>query len=241
MMESNMASTHSIPTFDHDGNFDAYVAAPEGSPKAAIIVIQEIFGVNPGIRKKCDDWAAQGYLAVAPDLFWRIKPGIELDPDVEAELQEAFGYFGQYDPNDGVKDIEATIRAIRSGIGGLDGVAKVGAVGYCLGGRLAYMTAARTDVDASVGYYGVMIDQMLGESHAIANPLMLHIPTADHFVGHEAQAAIHAGLDDHPKVTLHDYEGLDHGFAAEMGNRRDESGAQLADGRTAAFFAEHLA
>lgn len=236
-----MGSTHSIATFDQDASFDAYVAAPEGTPKAAIIVIQEIFGVNPGIRQKCDGWAAQGYLAVAPDLFWRIKPGIELDPDVEAELQEAFGYFGQYDPDDGVKDIEATIRAIRSGIGGLDGVAKVGAVGYCLGGRLAYMTAARTDIDASVGYYGVMIDQMLGEAHAIANPLMLHIPTADHFVGPEAQAAIHAGLDDHPKVTLHDYEGLDHGFAAEMGKRRDEAGAQLADGRTAAFFAEHLA
>ncbi len=236
-----MGSTHSIPTFDGKGTFNAYVAAPEGTPKAAIIVIQEIFGVNPGIRQKCDGWAAQGYLAVAPDLFWRIKPGIELDADVEAELQEAFGYFGQYDPADGVKDIEATIRAIRAGIGGLDGVVKVGAVGYCLGGKLAYMVAARTDIDATVGYYGVMIDQMLNEAHAIAKPLMLHIPTADHLVGAEAQAAVHAGLDDHPKVTLHDYEGLDHGFAAEMGNRRDEAGAQLADGRTAAFFAEHLA
>lgn len=236
-----MGSTHSIPTFDQQGNFDAYVAQPTGTPKAAIIVIQEIFGVNPGIRQKCDGWAALGYLAVAPDLFWRIKPGIELDPDVDADLQEAFGYFGQYDPNDGVKDIEATIRAIRSGIGGLEGVAKVGAVGYCLGGKLAYMIAARTDIDASVGYYGVMIDQMLDESHAITNPLMLHIPTADHLVGPEAQAAIHAGLDSHPRVTLHDYEGLDHGFAAEMGNRRDEAGATLADGRTAAFFAEHLA
>ncbi len=241
MMESKMGSTHSIQTFDHDASFNAYVAEPEGTPKAAIIVIQEIFGVNEGIRRKCDGWAAQGYLAVAPDLFWRIKPGIELDADVEAELQEAFGYFGQYDPNDGVKDIEATIRAIRAGVGGLSGVAKVGAVGYCLGGKLAYMVAARTDVDASVGYYGVMIDQMLDESHSIANPLMLHIPTADHLVGPEAQAAVHAGLDDHPRVTLHDYEGLDHGFAAEMGNRRDEAGAQLADGRTAAFFAEHLA
>lgn len=235
-----MGSMHSIQTFDHAGQFDAYVAKPEGTPKAAIIVIQEIFGVNPGIRQKCDDWAAQGYLAVAPDLFWRIKPGIQLDPDVEAQMQEAFGYFGQYDADDGVKDIEATIRAIRAGIGGQGGVAKVGAVGYCLGGKLAYMTAARTDVDASVGYYGVMIDKMIDESHAIANPLMLHIPTADHFVGPDAQAAIHAGLDDHPKVTLHDYEGLDHGFAAEMGNRRDEAGAKLADGRTTAFFAEHL-
>ena len=236
-----MGSTHSIPTFDHDASFNAYVAQPAGTPKAAIIVIQEIFGVNEGIRRKCDGWAALGYLAVAPDLFWRIKPGIELDPDVEAELQEAFGYFGQYDPNDGVKDIEATIRAIRSGVDGLEGVARVGAVGYCLGGKLAYMVAARTDVDASVGYYGVMIDQMLNESHAIARPLMLHIPTADHLVGPEAQATIHAGLDDHPKVTLHDYEGLDHGFAAEMGNRRDDAGAELADSRTTAFFAEHLA
>lgn len=236
-----MGSTHSIQTFDHDGSFNAYVAQPEGAPKAAIIVIQEIFGVNEGIRRKCDGWAEMGYLAVAPDLFWRIKPGIELDPDVEAELQEAFGYFGQYDANDGIRDIEATIRAIRAGVGGLDGVAKVGAVGYCLGGKLAYMVAARTDVDASVGYYGVMIDQMLDESHAIANPLMLHIPTADHLVGPEAQAAMHAGLDSHPRVTLHDYEGLDHGFAAEMGNRRDEAGATLADSRTAAFFAEHLA
>ena len=85
-----------------------------------------------------------------------------------------------------------------------------------------------------------MIDQMLGESHAIANPLMLHIPMADHFVGPEAQASIHAGLDAHPKVTLHDYEGLDHGFAAEMGSRRNEEGAKLADGRTEAFFAAHL-
>ena len=226
---------------DPQTGMTAYVAAPEGEAKAAIIVIQEIFGVNEGIRRKCDNWARHGYLAVAPDLFFRIRPGIELDPDVESELQEAFGHFQAYDPDDGVRDIEATIKAIRAGLDGAAPVAKVGAVGYCLGGRLAYMTAARTDIDASVGYYGVMIDQMLGEARAIANPLMLHIPTADHFVGPEAQAAIHAGLDDHPRVTLHDYQGLDHGFAAEMGNRRDEAGAQLADGRTAAFFAEHLA
>src|SRR5690606_2843380 len=94
------------------------------------------------------------------------------------------------------------------------GVAKVGLVGFCLGGKMAYMAAARTDIDASVGYYGVMIDQMLNESKAIANPLLLHIPTADGFVPPEAQKAMHDGLDDHPRITLHDYEGLDHGFAA---------------------------
>jgi carboxymethylenebutenolidase len=217
------------------GSMDVYLAEPTSPPKAAIIVIQEIFGVNPGIRQKCDNWANAGYLAVAPDLFWRIRPGIELDPDIEAELQEAFGYFQQYDPDDGVNDIEAVIKALHA-----QGIAKVGCVGYCLGGRLAYMTACRTDISASVGYYGVMIDQMLNESHAIAHPLLLHIPTADHFVGPEAQAAIHAGLDSHPKVTLFDYEGLDHGFAAETGNRRNEEGARLADSRTSEFFRQHL-
>ncbi len=232
-----MAETIAVPTLDGVGSFPTYVARPASAAKAAIIVIPEIFGVNAGIRAKCEGWAALGYLAVAPDIFWRFAPGVELDPDVPEQLQEAFGYFQQYDANLGVIDIEALIHWIRR----VAGVAKVGCTGYCLGGRLAYMAAARTDIDASVGYYGVMIDQMLNESHAIPNPLMLHIPTADHFVGPEAQATIHAGLDGHHRVTLHDYHGLDHGFATEMGDRRDEAGAQLADSRTAAFFAEHLA
>lgn len=239
-----MGEMTSIRALDEDAHFGAYVAKPAGLAKAAIIVIPEIFGVNPGIRKKCDHWAEKGYLAVAIDIFWRFAPGIELDPDVEAELQDAFGHFQTFADTNGsdsaVKDIEAAIHAIRRGELGSDPLQKVGCVGYCLGGRLAYMAAARTDISASVGYYGVMIDSMLNESHAIANPLMLHLPTADHFVGPEAQAAIHAGLGGHPKVVLHDYEGLDHGFAAEMGNRRDEAGAQLADSRTAAFFTEHL-
>jgi carboxymethylenebutenolidase len=234
--EIPMATNTQFPSLDGAASIPAYVARPAGTPKAAIIVIPEIFGVNPGIRSKADGWAAKGYLAVAPDIFWRFAPGVELNPDIEAELQEAFGYFGQFDPDLGVQDIEAAIHWIRRS----EGVAKVGCAGYCLGGRMAYMAATRTDIDASVGYYGVMIDQMLGESHAIANPLMLHIPTADHFVGPEAQAAIHTGLDGHPRVTLHDYAGLDHGFAAEMGDRRDEDGAQLADSRTEAFLAEHL-
>lgn len=226
-----------VPSLDGAHALPVYVARPTAPAKAAIIVIPEIFGVNAGIRAKCDGWAAQGYLAVAPDLFWRFAPGVELDPDVPDQLQEAFGYFQRYDADDGVQDIEAAIHWIRRS----QGIAKVGCAGYCLGGRLAYLAAARTDISASVGYYGVMIDQMIGESHAIAHPLMLHIPTADHFVGPEAQAAIHAGLGNHPRVTLYDYVGLDHGFAAEMGDRRDEAGAALADSRTAAFFAEHLA
>lgn len=231
-----MATNTEIPTLDGDGFIPAYVARPEGTPRAAIIVQQEIFGVDAGILKKADDWAAEGYLAVAPDTFWRQQPGIELSPYDEDEFQQAVGFMQKHDFNLGMRDIEAVIHWIRR----QEGVAKVGFVGFCMGGRIAYMTAARTDIDASVGYYGIMIDQMLGEKHAISRPLLLHIPTADHFVGPDAQKAIHEGLGDHPRVTLFDYEGLDHGFAAEIGARRNEEGAQLANSRTLAFFAEHL-
>ena len=232
-----MSETVRITTLSGSDEFSAYVARPAGTPHAAIIVIQEIFGVNSGIRRKCDRLAEEGYLAVAPDLFWRLEPGIELDPDVEPEFQQALSWMGKFNQDQGIRDIEATIHHIRRE----EGVSKVGCVGYCLGGRLAYMTAARTDINASVGYYGVGIDGLLGEKHAIAHPLMLHIPTADGFVDAATQAAMHAGLDDHPKVTLHDYAGLDHGFATEFGKRRSNAAANLADSRTSAFFAEHLA
>ncbi|MBX7533962.1 dienelactone hydrolase family protein [Qipengyuania sp. 1XM1-15A] len=231
-----MSETVKISTLSGDAKFDAYVARPAGTPRASILVIQEIFGVNAGIRRKCDKLAEDGYLAVAPDLFWRLEPGVELDPDVEPEFQRALDLMGKFDQDQGIRDIEATIHHIRRE----EGVEKVGCVGYCLGGRLAYMTAARTDVDASVGYYGVGIDGLLGEKHAIAHALLLHIPTEDGFVDKDTQKAMHEGLDDHPKVTLYDYEGLDHGFATEFGKRRDEDAANLADQRTAEFFRENL-
>ncbi len=226
-----------VAALNDEGSFKAYRADPSGTPKAAIVVIQEVFGVNPGIRQKCDKLAAQGYLAIAPDLFWRLAPGVEFNPDIPEELQAGLDLFGKFDQDAGIRDIEATIHVAR-GLLGEGG--KVGAVGYCLGGRLAFMTACRTDIDAAVGYYGVAIDGLLGEKHAIAHPVLLHIPTNDGFVPAETQAAMHAGLDDHPKVTLYDYAGEDHGFATEMGDRRSEESAQLADERTAAFFAEHL-
>ena len=226
-----------ITTLEGDTRFDAYVAHPDGAPKAAIIVIQEIFGVNEGIRRKCDSWAKAGYVAYAPDLFWRLRPHIELDPDDAAEFQQALDLMGKFNQDQGIRDIEATIKAARAPLGS-DG--KVGLVGYCLGGRLAFMAACRTDGDAFVGYYGVGIDGLLSEQHAIGKPVLLHIPTADHFVSPDAQAAMHAGLAANRHVTLIDYPGLDHGFATEMGSRRDEEAAQLADSRTADFFAEHL-
>lgn len=233
-----MSETVKIATLSEDGeSFDAYIARPEGEPASAIVVIQEIFGVNAGIRRKCDKLAEAGYLAIAPDLFWRLQPGVELDPDIEPEFQTALDLMGKFDQDAGIRDIQSTIKYARD----LTQSGKVGAVGYCLGGRLAYMTAARTDVDATVGYYAVGIDGLLGEKEAIAHPLMLHIPTEDGFVDAETQKAMHEGLDDHPKVTLYDYQGLDHGFATEFGKRRSEEAAQLADQRTSEFFARHLA
>lgn len=227
-----------IATLEGDGHFDAYIATPQESPIAAIIVIQEIFGVNAGIRQKCDDWAKAGYLALAPDLFWREQPHVELDADVPEEFQAAIGHMQKLDQDQAIRDLEATIKAARARIGP-DG--KVGLVGYCLGGRLAFMSACRTDGDAFISYYGVGIDGLLGEQYAIGKPTLLHVPTADHFVGPDAQRAMHDGLAGNRHVTLHDYAGLDHGFAAEHGQRRDAAGAELADTRSATFFAQHLA
>ena len=232
-----MGSFASIPTLEGNGQFDAYVAQPQSTPRAAIIVVQEIFGVNEGIRRKCDHWAEQGYLAVAPDLFWRDTPHVELDADVPEQFQAAIGHMQKLDQDLAIYDIEAAIRFARTELGGSG---KVGVVGYCLGGRLTFMAACRTDGDAFVGYYGVGIDNLLGEQHAIGKPVMLHIPTADGFVPPDVQTKMHEGLKDNRHVTLHDYEGLDHGFAAEMGSRRVEEAAQLADQRTADFFDDNL-
>ena len=231
-----MTAATTIPALNEGEHFGVYVARPESTPRAAIVVIQEIFGINAGIRRKCDHLAEAGYLAIAPDLFHQFGDGIELDPDIPAEMERALSLFGRFDQDRGVRDIEAAIRWARG-----EGCGKVGVVGYCLGGRLAYMAAARTDTDASVGYYAVGIDGLLGEKHAIANPLLLHIAEEDGFVDKATQAAMHEGLDDHPKVTLHDYSGCDHGFATEFGARRSDAAAKTADQRTMDFFALHLA
>ena len=226
-----------VPTLEGDAIFNAWIEEPDGEPKCAVVVIQEIFGVNEGIRRKCRHWASFGYLAIAPDLFWRLEPGVELDPDVPDQFQRALDLLKRFNQDQGIRDLEATLREARRRIAA-DG--KVGCVGYCLGGRLAFMTAARTDVDASVGYYAVGLDNILHEKHAIARPLLLHIAGADHFVSPEVQRKMHEELDDQARVTIYDYPGEDHGFAAEMGKRRSEAAAQLADSRTEQFFANHI-
>jgi carboxymethylenebutenolidase len=231
-----MGERFEVRARDGSGSFGGYLAKPAGGKGPGIIVIQEIFGVNAGIRQMCDDWAAQGYVAYAPDLFWRIEPGVELTDKSEAEWAKAFDLFGKFNADFGVEDIEASIRAVR---GLPECTGKVGVVGFCLGGLLAYLSATRTHSDASVGYYGVGIQDKLHESHAIAKPLMLHIATQDKFVPPDAQAKIRETLGGNRHVTLHDYD-ADHAFARVDGESRIEACAQLANRRTADFFRQHL-
>lgn len=221
-----------------DGDFTAYVARPSKAKAPAIVVIQEIFGVNAVMREIANGLADQGYLAICPDLFWRIEPGIDITDKSEAEWKKAFELFNAFDADLGVKDIAAVIDHIRADPG-CSG--KVGAVGYCLGGLLAFLTATRTDADASVGYYGVGIESRVGEVEKLERPLMLHIAEEDQFVPKEAQAIILQALKNHAQVTAYTYPGCDHAFARHGGEHYDEAAAKLANGRSLTFFQQNLA
>jgi carboxymethylenebutenolidase len=220
-----------------DGNFGGYLAAPESGRGPGVVVIQEIFGVNKVMRDIADGFAARGYFALAPDLFWRIEPGVQITDQSDAEWKRAFELMGKFNPDKGVTDIQATIDALR-GTAGCTG--KIGAVGYCLGGLLAYLTAARTNADAAVGYYGVNINTLLGEAANIQKPLMLHIAGKDQFVKPEAQKQIVDGLKGNSHVTIHQYPEMDHAFARVGGAHYDQANADLANSRTATFFRQHL-
>ncbi|MDI1364129.1 MAG: dienelactone hydrolase family protein [bacterium] len=221
-----------------DGAFSAYVARPQATPAPAIVVIQEIFGVNKVMRDICDGLAAQRYIAICPDLFWRIEPGIDITDQSEAEWKRAFELFNAFDVDAGVGDIAATIAAARA-LPGVSG--KVGAVGYCLGGLLAFLTATRTDADACVSYYGVGLEKHVGEADKLARPLLMHIGEKDQFVPPEARQVILAALKDHPQIEIHTYAGRDHAFAREGGAHYDAADAAKANGRSLAFFKANLA
>jgi carboxymethylenebutenolidase len=219
-----------------DGAFGGYLAVPGTANGAGIVVIQEIFGVNEFVRAVADSYAARGYFALAPDLFWRIEPGVQLTDKTKEEWNRAFALMNKFDTDLGVKDIQAAIDHLRAE----EKCAKVGAVGYCLGGSLAYLTAARTDVDASVAYYGINIHQMLDEAETIRKPFMLHIAEKDQYVPPSAQRQISEGLKTNPFVTIHTYPEMDHAFARLGGEHYDHANAELANSRTATFFRQHL-
>jgi carboxymethylenebutenolidase len=220
-----------------DGAFKAYVARPSGTPKAAVVTIQEIFGVNAVTRGKADWLAREGYLAIAPDLFWRIKPGIELTDQTDNEWKQAIDYMNQLDKNASVRDVQATLTHARSELG----AKKAGCLGYCMGGYIAFLAACRTDTDASVAYHGGGIHTALGDAGGIKKPVLLHNPMKDSFIPVEALNTIRETLAPNPLVTVYEYAEQDHAFTREGGKHYDDAAKQLADGRTIAWLTEKLA
>jgi len=221
----------------NDGTFNAYVARPAAAKAPAVVVIQEIFGVNAVMRAIADDLAAQGYLAICPDLFWRIEPGVDITDQSEAEWAKAFELYTAFNVDKGVEDIAATLATIRADEG-CNG--KVGSVGFCLGGLLSFLTATRTDIDVAVCFYGVGIENKVDEAKSLKRPVMLHVAEEDQFVPKAAQAILTEALSGHPLVTLHSYAGRDHAFARKGGEHYDAADAALAEQRTLAFFAANL-
>jgi carboxymethylenebutenolidase len=215
----------------------AYLSMPKSGSGPGVVVLQEIFGVNQVMREITDSFAEQGFVAICPDLFWRIEPGVNITDQSKAEWDKAFSLFGKFNRDKGMHDVAATIASLRR-IRGCNG--KAGTVGFCLGGLLAYLSATRTSADAAVGYYGVSIPDFLEEAKNIKKPLMLHIACKDGFVPPAAQEAMHKGLDGNRLCTLYDYADQDHAFARMRGEHYDEAAAKLAMTRTLEFFRSNL-
>ena len=221
-----------------DGDFAAYLSLPPGGSGPGLLVIQEIFGVNQSMRRMCDDFAAQGLVALCPDLFWRQEPGIQITDKSDAEWQRAFELFQGFDADKGVEDLKDTLAALRK----LDScTGKAGTVGYCLGGKLAFLMATRSDADCNIGYYGVGLDQLLGEAGNIAHPAMLHIAEEDEFCPKEAQQKVAEAFAGSKLVTIHSYPGMPHAFARVDGIHYHAEEASLANTRTYSFLKQHLA
>ncbi|MBD2157285.1 dienelactone hydrolase family protein [Leptolyngbya sp. FACHB-16] len=218
-------------------SFSAYLAAPSTQPRAGIVLIQEIVGVNQNMREIANDFAKVGYRVLVPDLYWRLEPGIELDFDDEKQRTKAFELLGVFDWDSGIEDLKASLSFLRQHPSDTD---KVGSVGFCSGGKLAYFMATRTDADANVSYYGVDIDQNLAEATKIQKPLILHMAGNDEYVPSSAQSTIQQGLKDNPLVTIYRYEGVSHGFSRAGSSAYRKEAAELAGDRTLAFLKQHL-
>ncbi|HEX2573158.1 MAG TPA: dienelactone hydrolase family protein [Polyangia bacterium] len=227
-----------VPLKSREGaEFQGYLALPPGGRGPGLVLLQEIFGVNQVMRDLADSYAARGFVTLCPDLFWRQQPGIQLTDKTEAEWQRAFELYKNLDESLAVADTAQAVAHLRQHPAC---TGPVGGVGYCLGGKLAYLLAARADVDACVGYYGVGIERALGEAPHIKKPLLLHLAGRDKFCPPEAQATLHRALDTHPQITLHDYPDQDHAFARPGGEHHHLGAAELADLRTIEFFTRHL-
>ena len=212
------------------GKFRGYLTVPASGKGPAIVLCQEIFGINAYVREVADYYAEEGYVVLAPDLFWRLEKDVDLGYS-EEDWKRAFDFFQRFDIDKGMQDITAAVKALR---GRPEVVGKVGALGFCLGGKLAYLAAARSGVDVAVGYYGVGIEGSLNEPPKC--PLVLHFAEKDKFVPPEAVEKIKAALKDRNDVEIYVYPGQDHAFARTGGAHYDKPSALMAHHRSIAAF-----
>jgi len=220
-----------------DGTFRAYLARPSVEPAAAVVVVQEIFGVNADLRATCDELASQGYLAICPDLFWRMEPNVDMSDQSEEEWNKGLALYTSFDIDAGVADIALTMQLARSMIGANG---RVGLMGYCLGGLMTFLTTAREGADASVVYYGGNTDKHLDETKGISNPLLMHLGENDEYIPKLAQQAILEALRNKASTRIFIYPGCSHAFARHRGAHYNKDAAELANSRTADFLALHL-
>ena len=221
-----------------DGAFNAYIARPKLLPAATVVVLQELFGVNADIRKTCDELAEQGFVAVAPDLFWRQEPGVDLSVTSEDDWQHGLRLYQAYDRDAGVRDIRDTLSAVAKLP---ECTGKIAVQGYCLGALMTFLTAVRCRVDAAVAYHGADTEKYLGEVDNLHAPLLMHLGEEDEFISKAAQAQIKAALAGKPSATVCSYPGQHHAFARHNGAHYDAAAAALANDRTAEFLHRHLA
>jgi carboxymethylenebutenolidase len=219
------------------GEFSAYLATPDKFPAPAVVVLHEVFGVNEDIRQTCRELARAGFIAVAPELFWRQERGVDLNSWSEEEWKKGLALYTAYDRNIGVRDILAAVRAAKQ-LQGATG--KVGVMGFCLGGLMTYLTAARHHLDVAVTYHGGDTESYLDEAKAIAAPLMMHLAEEDEYISRDAQRRIRAALTDVPGAQVYGYPGQNHAFARHTGVHYNANAAAVANSRTIAVLAEHL-
>jgi carboxymethylenebutenolidase len=218
------------------GSFSAYVAEPQQKPTGAVVLIQEIFGVNQAMRDIANWVADLGFIAVCPDLFWRIEPGIDITDKTEAEWKRAFELFQTFDQAKGIDDLKATLAAARK-LPGCNG--KAGTMGYCLGGRLAFMMAEQSDADINVSYYGVGLDNLLGDIGKVRAPLLVHIADKDEFFPPEGRAKVVQETRGHKQIACYTYP-ANHAFARVGGTHWHGLSAAIANGRSAEALAKAL-
>lgn len=226
-----------IDATDGAGQFTALVVEPRQRPSGAVVLIQEIFGVNDAMRAIAEQVADLGFIAVCPDLFWRIEPGIDLTDKTKEEFDKALGYMKVFDQAKGIEDLKATVAAART-LPDCNG--HVGTMGYCLGGRLAVMMAVQSDADVNISYYGVGIDDQIGAMAAIRAPLVMHIAGEDGFFPAEGRAKVIAAAEGLDHVHSYNYVGADHGFARTHGTHWSGLAAAIANGRSAEALAAAL-